>query len=118
MSAAELARLTGIKQSTLARRMTGETAFDLDDLELIADALQVDVADLLPRSVGAGVAAQTGLNKNLAPLNLPFRNDHVRAVPARAIAPPRRESVRPVSAVPATRRRPTTMRPAKGPMAK
>lgn len=29
--------------------MTGETAFDLDDLELIAEVLQVEVVDLLPR---------------------------------------------------------------------
>lgn len=49
MSASELARRTGMKQSTLARRMTGATAFDLDDLERIADVLGVQVADLLPR---------------------------------------------------------------------
>ena len=54
MSAAELARRTGIKQSTMARRMTGETAFDLDDLEVIADVLGVDVADLLPRRISVG----------------------------------------------------------------
>lgn len=48
ISAAELARRTGLKQSTLARRMTGETAFDVDDLELIAEVLGVSVADLLP----------------------------------------------------------------------
>jgi transcriptional regulator with XRE-family HTH domain len=48
MSAAELARRTGMKQSTLARRMTGETAFDLDDLEAIAQALGVAVQELLP----------------------------------------------------------------------
>jgi lambda repressor-like predicted transcriptional regulator len=49
ISAAELARRTGLKQSTLARRMTGETAFDLDDLELIAATLGVDVQELIPR---------------------------------------------------------------------
>jgi transcriptional regulator with XRE-family HTH domain len=52
ISAAELARRTGMKQSTLARRMTGETAFDLDDLELIAEVLGVTVFDLLPKPVG------------------------------------------------------------------
>lgn len=55
ISAAELARRTGLKQSTLARRMTGETAFDLDDLELIAEVLGVQVTDLLPRSEGASI---------------------------------------------------------------
>lgn len=59
VSAAQLARMTGMKQSTLARRMTGEIAFDLDDLELIANALGVSVADLLPGSVRGGVEAPT-----------------------------------------------------------
>jgi transcriptional regulator with XRE-family HTH domain len=53
MSATQLARITGLKQSSLSRRMTGETAFDMDDLELIADALGVAVTDLMPRRVGA-----------------------------------------------------------------
>ncbi len=53
MSAAELARRTGMKQSTLARRMTGETAFDMDDLEVIAEVLTVDVQDLLPPAKAA-----------------------------------------------------------------
>jgi transcriptional regulator with XRE-family HTH domain len=53
MSAAELARRAGLKQSTLARRMTGETAFDMDDLEVIADVLEVAVTDLMPQRVGA-----------------------------------------------------------------
>lgn len=48
MSAAELSRRTGIRQQALSRRMTGETAFDLDDLERIADVLGVAVTDLLP----------------------------------------------------------------------
>ncbi|MFG2054802.1 helix-turn-helix domain-containing protein [Micromonospora sp. NPDC048930] len=48
ISAAELARRAGMKQSTLARRMTGEIAFDLDDLEAIADVLDVSVTELLP----------------------------------------------------------------------
>lgn len=47
MSAAELARRTGIRQQNLSRRMTGETAFDLDDLEVIAQALGVKVSDLV-----------------------------------------------------------------------
>ncbi|GGK89547.1 hypothetical protein GCM10012284_24340 [Mangrovihabitans endophyticus] len=50
MSGSELARRTGIKQSTMSRRMTGETAFDMDDLEAIAAVLEVEVADLLPKT--------------------------------------------------------------------
>jgi hypothetical protein len=37
-----------MKQSTLARRMTGEIALDLDELELIAEVLGVSVGQLLP----------------------------------------------------------------------
>ena len=53
MSTAELARRTGIKNSTMSRRMTGETAFDLDDLEVIAAALGVTVSDLVNDGGGA-----------------------------------------------------------------
>lgn len=53
MSATQLARLTGLKQSSLSRRMTGETAFDMDDLELIADALGITVTDLMPQQANA-----------------------------------------------------------------
>lgn len=53
MSATQLARLTGLKQSSLSRRMTGETAFDMDDLEVIADVLGVSVTDLMPQRVAA-----------------------------------------------------------------
>jgi transcriptional regulator with XRE-family HTH domain len=54
MSATQLAHITGIKQSSLSRRMTGETAFDMDDLERIADALGVAVTDLMPQRVSTG----------------------------------------------------------------
>lgn len=56
MSAAELARQTGIKQSYISRRMTGETPFDLDDLELIAAALEVPVVALLPTEAQVATA--------------------------------------------------------------
>lgn len=64
ISAAELARRTGLKQSTLARRMTGETAFDLDDLELIASVLGVSVAQLLPTE-SEGSSGQTPYSDRL-----------------------------------------------------
>ncbi len=47
MSGSELARRTGMKQPYLSRRMTGELAFDLDDLEIIARELNVTVTELL-----------------------------------------------------------------------
>jgi len=48
MSAAELARRAGMKQQRLARRMTGNTAFDVDDLAAIAKVLDIPMAALLP----------------------------------------------------------------------
>lgn len=111
MSAAELARRTGIKQSTMARRMTGETAFDLDDLELIAQVLDVEVTDLLPRAVGSGLKETSG------PLTLSRDRHTARPKPDRPITPGRRDATRPVSAIPATKRRPVTMRPPARPTA-
>jgi transcriptional regulator with XRE-family HTH domain len=46
-SATELAKQMGVTQSYLARRMRGAQAFDLDDIETIAFALELDPFDLL-----------------------------------------------------------------------
>lgn len=71
MSAAELARRTGIRQQNLSRRMTGETAFDLDDLEVIANALDIRVEDLL-RGESPGVqATRECLSMAVHPMNAP-----------------------------------------------
>lgn len=48
ISASELARRIGWKQPYMARRIDGRVALDLDDLELIAQALGIAVTDLLP----------------------------------------------------------------------
>src|SRR5690554_1761635 len=47
-SASDLARQIGMTQPYLSRRLTGEVALDLDDLQRIARALDVDIHDLLP----------------------------------------------------------------------
>lgn len=60
MSAAELARRTGQRPAALSRRMTGEIAFDLDDLEVIARELGVRVIDLLGGSVQHTVPKDSG----------------------------------------------------------
>lgn len=49
ISASELARRMGVTQPYISRRLNGETAMDVDDLQSIADVLAVEVADLLPR---------------------------------------------------------------------
>jgi len=48
LSASDLARMTGLTQRAISRRLTGEKVIDADDLERIADVLDVDVIDLLP----------------------------------------------------------------------
>lgn len=106
MSAAELARRTGIKQSTMSRRMTGETAFDLDDLEAIAEVLGIAVGDLLPQSAG--------VNLSLTPVVRPVRatstGTPLRRTASRPMVPTRRDLARPVSAIPSEHRRPQPTR--------
>ncbi len=50
MSAADLARRIGTKPQVLSRRMTGDVAFDLDELQMIARELGVSVTELLGES--------------------------------------------------------------------
>lgn len=50
MSDIALARTIERSHTYVYRRLAGETAFDADDLEKIAEALGVNVVDLLPRS--------------------------------------------------------------------
>jgi transcriptional regulator with XRE-family HTH domain len=109
MSAAELARRTGIKQSTMARRMTGETAFDLDDLEAIAVVLEVEVTDLLPKP-----ALLTELRSESAK---PADRHVVRPITHRPIMTGRHDSSRPSSPIADRHRRPVSTRPPARPLA-
>lgn len=64
ISGSELARKVGVTQPYISRRLNGEVAFDLDDLERIAAVLDVDVTDLIPRRregriVATGTAQET-----------------------------------------------------------
>jgi transcriptional regulator with XRE-family HTH domain len=108
ISAAELARRTGIKQSTMSRRMTGETAFDMDDLEVIAEVLGVEVGELMPRSIRADGGVNT-------PYPQAGRTDEPSFTPTAAIRPiggGRRGATRPPSAPRANKIRPGNARPA------
>lgn len=49
MTATQLGQQAGMTQPYISRRLTGATAFDVDDLQRIAEALDVQVADLLPQ---------------------------------------------------------------------
>lgn len=42
-----LCEATGIPRSTMIRRLNGHTAFDLNELDRIAQALRIPVTDLL-----------------------------------------------------------------------
>ena len=58
MSGVQLAEAIGRSQAYVSRRLNGATAFDVDDLERIAEALGVTVLDLIPRSAGQGDVSQ------------------------------------------------------------
>lgn len=106
MSAAELARRTGIRQQNLSRRMTGETAFDLDDLEVIARELGVTVAELLGPEGGSG--AQTTVPK----LRVPDRRPAGAERPTADRPTDTRSNGRPPKSGPKnTSRRPVLLRP-------
>lgn len=51
-----LAERTGLSQSAISRRMTGETAFDLDDLEKMAAALGIPTSTLMSVERSASAA--------------------------------------------------------------
>lgn len=54
ISATALAKSMGVSQTYVWRRLSGETAFDLDDLEKISKILECRVVDLLPRQPKGG----------------------------------------------------------------
>lgn len=56
MSASELARQIGATQPYISRRLTGEIAFDTDDLAQIAEVFGVAVTALFPRREGERAA--------------------------------------------------------------
>lgn len=66
MSATQLAKQMGVSQAFIWRRLSGETAFDVDNLERIGAILGVEPADLLPRP--ANLSARSNLDKTHAPV--------------------------------------------------
>lgn len=82
MSATQLARRMGVTQSYLARRMIGTQPLDTNDLDRIAQILQVSIVELLPRDRRGHTGATT----------VGYR--HVSAKPASPPRPAARPSVR------------------------
>ena len=113
ISGVQFAKQIGKSQPYFSRRLNGDVAFDLDDLEAIAKVLDIDVTDLIPKegrsskdfdrapaerlvTVGQGsVALATRVTRPPKP-KLPTRpNGH-----------PKPGTTRPASPVPPRKRRP------------
>lgn len=106
MTGADLATAIGRSPMYVSRRIRGEVAFDLDDMERLAGVFGIDVADLLPRSVGA---LKDGYGETIRSATPHRPKRHARRVAVKTPTPighGRRDSTRPVSAIPANRRRP------------
>lgn len=110
MTGADLAGRIGRSPMYVSRRVRGEVAFDLDDLQRIAEVFGVTPADLLPK-------AKPGINGSYAAQPVrPARRAIVRTVDHPPIdrGPRSPSAVRPISSVPITRRRPGPVRPMAG----
>ena len=91
MSASKLGKELGVSQTYVWRRLTGETALDLNDLEAIAGVLGVEVADLLPADLRRTLQTKGGtLPPPIRPIDNrpPGRPDRSVTTPGR----PRRTS--------------------------
>lgn len=63
MSGSELARKMGVSQAYVWRRLSAETSFDFDDLERIAEVLDVDPVAFIPRSTRPTDGTSTGYTR-------------------------------------------------------
>lgn len=95
MTNVELAAQLGKSRTYVGRRLSGETAFDLDDLEHIARILRVRVGQLLPDRPGASSPCYTPIvQTGTHPINRPPDNRPVSGPPLReTIHRPQRRSV-------------------------
>src|SRR6185295_15359140 len=60
ISGVQFAKQIGKSQPYFSRRLNGDVSFDLDDLEVIAEVLGIEVGDLFPSKEG-------GSNRNFDP---------------------------------------------------
>jgi transcriptional regulator with XRE-family HTH domain len=60
ISRQRVARALGVSHTTVWRRLNGDTALNLDELELIATVLGVSVHDLMPREVSGHTVVSAG----------------------------------------------------------
>jgi transcriptional regulator with XRE-family HTH domain len=113
ISGVRLAQMAEMSQPYLSRRLNGAVPFDLDDLDRIAHALDIDVLKLLT----AAREVSAGLNSSSVSPDVRPAQHVVRVVPERRPITSRTDPARPASAVPANRRRPVSIRPPARPLA-
>jgi transcriptional regulator with XRE-family HTH domain len=119
MTGADMAIAIERSPMYVSRRVRGEVAFDLDDIQRIAEVLGVEIGDLFPhRERGssqnfdlapAGAAATVG-HSSVDMANRVSAMAKPRRTP-RPFSQPKPGPTRPVSAVPARKRRPAPVRP-------
>ncbi len=121
MSGRELGRRLGESQTWVSSRTSGRVPIDVNELQRIADALRVSVADLIPSRPAGTTRRDDDPNASLPRIGC---SAHVPTAaprspfPAAASRPsgrPRKNVTRPGSPVPATRRRPVPVQPPKPP---
>jgi transcriptional regulator with XRE-family HTH domain len=138
MSGRQLASQLGVSPSWVSYRLTGAQPIDVNDMQRIADALGVAVIQLLPASARRTGASQgAGRTSGTADLN-DSSGQLIRSADDRLVvngqpiirqrrhvvagagpySPQRRDATRPVSAIPASRRRPTPLGPGVRPMSR
>jgi transcriptional regulator with XRE-family HTH domain len=92
LSASDLARMTGLTQRAISRRLTGEKVIDADDLERIAAVLGVDYRDLLPvragRLITVGGAPRPTPRGDLTTAHSPLAKRPGTHSPRGRVAPP------------------------------
>lgn len=129
MTGADLATAIGRSPMYVSRRVRGEVAFDIDDMQRLAEVFGVEVTDLMPKPTTGAPAAESPSrpphrvlkrrpsDKHLyVSLRRPDEHEEHSDISAHPISPLRPGSTRPASAVPARSRRPQPTRPGVRPM--
>lgn len=116
---ADVAAAIGKSPMYVSRRVRGEVAFDLDDIQRIAEVLEVEIGDLFPHREGRSSRdfdlapaerVVTVGQASVAMATRPTPRPRRRRTP-RPFSQPKPGPARPVSAVPARQRRPGPVRP-------